>query len=121
VSAGTAAFLGFRAGAGVSPAPALGVRWVAAYGAGVAAGRPSRSLSESQAAALDRLRRAGAPSLDADFTPDELRRAYRHLAKTHHPDRFQNLTAEAQERLASAFAELTDAYRLLQTCQTTRQ
>lgn len=114
------AFWGFRPDGVLSGATVLGTRWAAAYGHSEAAPpaprppRAARSPAPPQDAALDRLRALGATDLGSDFTPDELRRAYRVLARTYHPDRFQGLTPEAQARLAASFAEVTEAYRLLQ-------
>ena len=118
----TSAFWGFRPDAVPSGATVLGGRWATAYGHPSAAPAPraprppraARSLTPSQHAALDRLRALGATDLGSDFTPGELRRAYRILARTYHPDRFQGLTPEAQARLSASFAEVAEAYRLLQ-------
>ena len=119
-AAPASAIWGFRPDAVPLGATVLGARWAAAYGHSEAASpaprppRAARSLTPPQHAALDRLRALGATDLGSEFSPDELRHAYRVLARTYHPDRFQDLTPEAQARLAASFAEVTEAYRLLQ-------
>jgi hypothetical protein len=43
----------------------------------------------------------------------EVKRAYRHLARTYHPDLHPNATDEERKQLALRFAEVTAAYRTL--------
>jgi hypothetical protein len=67
--------------------------------------RPARALSASQRQALDLLNSLGA-QLTADFTRDELRSAFRALARRFHPD--TNPTVSGRE-----FAALRGAYDAL--------
>jgi hypothetical protein len=86
------------------------------YGAGPGARfRPARCLTPSQQAAFDALRSLGAATLASDFTDAELKRAFRELARTFHPDRHPGTTETERARLARAFASLCDAYRTLTT------
>jgi hypothetical protein len=77
--------------------------------------RRRRALGAPGRRALDQLRRCGAIDLGEDFTTDELRRAYRVLAKRYHPDRHPGATELERARLAEAFAEVTSAYRHLRS------
>ena len=52
-------------------------------------------------------------ALDGARTPDELRRAYRTLARRYHPDRHHGCSPAERERLAHLFAEATEYYRML--------
>lgn len=74
--------------------------------------RPVRTLTPLQQQGLDALNRHGAP-LRPDFTAAELRRAYRHLARSIHPDRHPHATPSERERLTRAFADASDGYRRL--------
>jgi hypothetical protein len=74
--------------------------------------RKARLLDALQRVALDRLRAAGA-MLSEDFTPGELRRAYRVLALQLHPDRYHHGTALDRKRMATQFSEVASAYRVL--------
>ena len=51
--------------------------------------------------------------LSAAATLEEIKGAYRRLAREHHPDRHPHLDAQTQRSLSAQFAQLTDAYRLL--------
>ena len=73
----------------------------------------SRRLSATQQRALGRLQRLGALALDASFTDDQLRRAFRFLAKKLHPDRHPAASAAERARLASSFVALCESYREL--------
>ena len=69
--------------------------------------RPARAPSASQRQALDLLNSLGA-ALTADFTRDELRSAFRALARRYHPD--TNPAVSGRE-----FATLRSAYDALKT------
>lgn len=69
--------------------------------------RSTRALSAHEREALDLLNGLGA-ELTADFTRDELRSAFRSLARRYHPD--ANPTISGRE-----FASLRDAYDALKT------
>src|SRR4051812_18449598 len=77
--------------------------------------RARRLLTPLQRQALECLVAAGA-ALDADagFSADEIRRAFRQLARRYHPDRHPHSTAADKARLSRVFADLLDAYRPLQ-------
>jgi curved DNA-binding protein CbpA len=56
----------------------------------------------------------------AEIWDDDLRRAYRELARRYHPDRHPHLPAAERTRLAAQFADVTAAYRtLITTCAET--
>jgi DnaJ-class molecular chaperone len=74
----------------------------------------ARVLSSREQRALDDLIALGA-ELPADFTFDELRSAFRTLARRYHPDRHAGCRAEDKARLAHLFARTRDAYRTLAT------
>jgi hypothetical protein len=76
-------------------------------------GAPPRTLTPVQRAALDHLRTAGATDLDAAFTLDSLKQAFRRLALRYHPDRHPGSGEGDRRRLAAAFAGVHDAYRTL--------
>lgn len=64
--------------------------------------------------ALDVLRRAGGgEDLGRTATDATVRRAYRRLALRFHPDRTLGLAAGERARLATLFAELASAYRVV--------
>ncbi len=48
--------------------------------------------------------------LSADATDDEVKRAYRHLASLHHPDKVAHLGAGAVELASRRFCEIKEAY-----------
>ncbi|MEO7272065.1 MAG: J domain-containing protein [Vicinamibacterales bacterium] len=79
--------------------------------------RPDRRLSPGARAALDQLNALGA-RVSADFTPEELRTAFRSLALTFHPDRHPGSTSSDVARLSANFIAVNDAYRALQTTTT---
>lgn len=74
--------------------------------------RPRLALSTSGREALERLRQWGA-DLPDDFTADELKRAYRHLARQFHPDHHATASAATRAALGSAFHQIHVAYRQL--------
>ncbi|MGL5088048.1 MAG: DnaJ domain-containing protein [Cetobacterium sp.] len=47
-------------------------------------------------------------------TPEELKKAYRELAKKHHPDRYANATQETRDMHEKKFKEINEAYEKLQ-------
>ena len=75
--------------------------------------RPKRILSSRERAALDQLNALGA-AIGADFTVQELRQAFRALARRYHPDRHPSSSAIEKARLSRQFIQLHDAYRELQ-------
>lgn len=75
--------------------------------------RPARTLSARERAALDLLVGLGA-SLTPGFTRQELRSAFRALARRYHPDAHPATSAAEKARLSSRFATLRDAYDALQ-------
>ncbi|MGC4081509.1 MAG: J domain-containing protein [Vicinamibacterales bacterium] len=76
--------------------------------------RPVRTLTPVQQRALDTLNAHGA-RLRPDFTSAELRRAYRQLALSIHPDRHPHATAVEREHLTRAFADASESCRRLVT------
>ncbi len=74
--------------------------------------QPARTLTAAQQRALNQLTSFGA-RLTADFTIQDLRREYRQLARTIHPDRHNSCAPAERERLCRQFAELSDSYRNL--------
>ena len=76
--------------------------------------RPRRTLAPAHQAALDHLVAHGA-RIDAAFTRDDLRRAFRALARAYHPDRHPGLAADGVARLSTIFANLRASYDLLKT------
>lgn len=75
--------------------------------------RVPRPLGPAAREALHSLRQRGADTLADDFTADELKRAYRQLARRHHPDQHPGASATARAELAAAFRQIHEAYRLL--------
>jgi len=73
---------------------------------------PKRSLTPAQQQAVLEMAALGAP-LGPGFTAQELRRAFRRLARDYHPDRHPSSDAAAQARLSEIFADLADHYRCL--------
>jgi DnaJ-class molecular chaperone len=51
--------------------------------------------------------------LPADFTSDELRAAFRSLARRYHPDRHPRCSEDERIRLGVLFGHAHDAYRTL--------
>ena len=76
--------------------------------------QPARTLTSAQQRALSLLTSFGA-RLSPDFTPHELRREYRLLARRIHPDRHATSTPAEREQLSRQFADLADSYRQLLT------
>jgi hypothetical protein len=74
--------------------------------------RSGRSLTSQQRDALDRFGHFGA-NLRADYTRDELRSAFRSLARCFHPDRHPGMGPAEKERLAATFSLLKTAYEEL--------
>ena len=76
--------------------------------------RPLRLLTSDEQEALGRLVALGA-RLDAGFTREELRRAFRSLARAYHPDSHPGLRASEKAHLAAVFASARHAYDRLKT------
>lgn len=64
--------------------------------------------------ALELLRRHGGVDLGHELTLTELKAAWRRAALKTHPDRFAQDDVIAQARAAARFAELSEAYEMLQ-------
>ncbi len=75
--------------------------------------RPKRDLGSSQQRALDELVSLGA-GLEPDFTTDELRSAFRRLARQYHPDTHPESGEPEKQRLSQIFGRVRDAYEHLQ-------
>jgi hypothetical protein len=73
---------------------------------------PRTPLNARETRALMALNALGA-DLDGDLSVAELRRAFRRLARRYHPDRHPGSNTAEQERLARAFVEATEHYRVL--------
>lgn len=52
--------------------------------------------------------------LQEDATPDTIRRQYRRLMATYHPDRTLSLPAAERRRMTARAAEISEAYAILQ-------
>jgi hypothetical protein len=76
--------------------------------------RPKRTLSANQREALHQLIGLGA-RLDTDFTLQELRTAFRALARAYHPDRHPGTKPGEKARLSTAFVTLRNAYDTLKS------
>lgn len=74
--------------------------------------RPVRVMTAAQRDAARVLMDLGA-DLPADFTDEELRRAFRALARRWHPDRHPGASPAEHARLARTFAAVMTAYRCL--------
>ena len=74
--------------------------------------RPARVLTAAQRAAVRQFVELGA-DLSDDFTDEELRRAFRALARRWHPDRHPGESPAEHARLARTFAAVMGAYRCL--------
>lgn len=74
--------------------------------------RAPHRLTPHERSAVDLLRSAGA-DLSDDFTPDELRTAYRRLAFRLHPDQHPAASVAEHRRLAASFGAVSGAYRRL--------
>lgn len=75
--------------------------------------RPGSSSSNSESSGLGRLRDLAMLGLDEGATEQEIREAYRRLAKVHHPDRFSSLGPEAVQAANISFSRIQSAYERL--------
>jgi DnaJ like chaperone protein len=82
--------------------------------------RPENHQTENQAAEigmgnadLQRVRNLSVLGLDENATADDIRSAYRRMAKIHHPDRFVSLGAEAVEAAELTMRRINAAYETL--------
>jgi hypothetical protein len=80
--------------------------------------RPAPTLSPKQQQALDVLVGLGA-GIDADFTDDDLRRAFRGLARRYHPDRHPASSDGEKARLSRLFAQACHACEHLKSAART--
>lgn len=90
--------------------------WNAREASAQARSRPGESESASRGgAAMSRLRALAILGLEEGASIDEVKRAYRHLAKVHHPDRFESLGPDAVKVANATFARIQLAYDYLTT------
>ena len=75
-------------------------------------GARARRLTLVERNAVDEMVSLGA-SLDADFTADELRGAYRQLARRYHPDLHPTSTEREKARLSALFTRAHASYQIL--------
>ncbi len=73
---------------------------------------PARTLTPAQRRALGHLVALGA-AISPDFTREELRSAFRALARAFHPDRHPGIGPAEQARLSAAFAAMRAHYDVL--------
>ena len=76
--------------------------------------RPKRTLSPRQHEALMQLAALGA-TLTADFTFEELRSAFRSLARAYHPDHHPGRATRATVPVSQVFVTLRSAYDTLKS------
>jgi DnaJ-class molecular chaperone len=69
-------------------------------------------LTPAQRKAVAEMVSLGA-SLDTDFTADELRGAYRQLARRYHPDLHSTCTEREKARLSALFTRAHASYQIL--------
>ncbi len=62
---------------------------------------------------MSRLKALAILGLEEEASPDEIRQAYRRLAKVHHPDRFEQLGKDAVRAANATFARVQQAYDYL--------
>ena len=74
--------------------------------------RRRHPLTRRQREAVDVFRTLGV-DIPADFTPEELRTAFRTLARRFHPDRHPGCSDADRVLLCSLFGHARDAYRVL--------
>jgi hypothetical protein len=79
---------------------------------GIQPSRARRRLNAAQQAAFDALLDLGA-AIGPDFTPAELRSAFRDLARRFHPDRHPGIPADERVRLTRLFVRAREACRIL--------
>ena len=75
-------------------------------------GAGTRRLTLVERKAVDEMVSLGA-SLDADFTADELRGAYRQLARRYHPDLHPACSEREKARLSALFTRAHASYQIL--------
>jgi hypothetical protein len=75
--------------------------------------RPTRTLRSHQQRAFEELASLGA-GLQPDFTNEELRSAFRRLARQYHPDTHPDSAEAEKQRLSAIFGRVRDAYEDLQ-------
>ncbi len=92
--------------------PPYARRWLSFDPLEPPAAPPARPINEAQRDALDVLRRAGA-TLGEDFAVDQLKTAFRRLARRLHPDVHPGAGAGELRRLAVTFSNIREAYLVL--------
>ena len=95
-----------------SPLKGIPVGWAASRYFRPAAVGPVRVLAPAERHAFDELVGLGA-RLREDFTPIELRSAFRTLARRYHPDRCPGRTPADQAHAARIFSFIVGHYRCL--------
>jgi hypothetical protein len=74
--------------------------------------QPRRRLTPAQSRSLDAINGLGG-RMHADFSPTELRSAFRVLARRYHPDRHPGAGEAERQRLAQQFSTLRTSYETL--------
>lgn len=115
-SIATQPFLWLEGGA-ITRATAAGVFVLNSHAPWESVARPGTSsspLSSTHQRALDTLNALGA-NIGRDFSPEELRRAFRGLALRYHPDRHTSRSEAERAQLAALFGRAHDAYEQLKS------
>ena len=79
------------------------------------ADRPFIALAGSDATVASAFRRAGLVRIEDLEDHEAIKRAYRRLARTVHPDLHPDVDEDDRKTLERRFAELTEAYETLVT------
>lgn len=82
------------------------------YAPGFSTPKPRRRLTQVERQAVDEMMSLGA-CLTADFSDDDLRGAYRQLARRYHPDRHPASSEGEKARLGALFARAHASYQVL--------
>jgi len=94
------------------PLTSAAPRWPAL--SGTRARRPDHPFTDAERRAFNRLLDLGA-RLEPNFSAEDLRREYRRLAQSYHPDRHSGRSAVERDSLARRFADVTERYRCLRS------
>ena len=114
IPSGATVATGRAAQAGASAHREERVRSAASAAKVEAPARPGRRLTSDQQRSLDTFVDAGA-SIGPDFSADEVRSAYRRLARRFHPDRHPLASDGEKAALSHRFAAITMDYEVLLT------